>query len=1114
MYVRVSFVFALALGASGAAVAQEEGEEGAPVARPSADVSVIGFEDSSSSNCNPILARYGRCVELVDFTDMGPAWDADVEGTDRQLGIWKNTSILYAQFWEDLAYRWNSGGDPLEGTARAMGLSSLGSNLDTWQATSRKQVGEEVFALPRAELWLGENAWIGDIERGGEAPLFPLVRYGHDKGLVNPADAVVMKGRFATRLAFNGHLHPFEIMDADPLSSGPFFEQMYPYRRAQSAEENGLGESIVPLSLFKVGPELKSPGLGEELSALRRTEFSQTMLTPGAGIDLFDDRAEQEFEYFYRTVGTQLLRFAREEFTPTHLRVLTALMAMETPPDLAMGGRKSGDEINAASIGQTDDQTGVEASYDRYMLDQEFALVFRDLPEELVDKYFELFFEEMNASSEFKDDLRLELEINAVELVATPPLQDIVSLAPDDIIDWVRDNANAGRTNLLEKAVYRKAVEKYVERIEDPSEKDQLLTEILLDHVNLAVTSQFDSSEGARVAPADLEDAAAGQWAEVLNIHGLQPVQMGDLPGAVDPIAVCSTLDRRDALTEPIFGAVNVDMLVVAPDGLTSTQDIIWAARDQMPFIGMDDPKRTKPKAEWIVGLPDRMAIYRVRWRVWTGWHLVWDAEPIGEFDSEERRLAARTTAICDDMVITTPELAPTLVRAAMLDGEFRPTEPIRKERKDRGNPDLGDTGRATKFAEKATEAPNVGQSTVNDAVSVSQEMSTNAVTGTASAISASSDAVENFELDKLFKKKPPEIPAISNDNVLYLREIVEAKLRIKADEHPLFVLMFDSTRPVWRETVWEGNPRTPYAVQQSGIGDRAHIRTSSWAYWMHPTADEETARQMISPAYLPTDLVNSRSLVQRWRRRSKTDFTFGMSVGGFPFRVVRESCNSDADSGSGVVCGTNEEVSRHAEGLALSANALATIWVLDDRRMAVEFGPEISLDMVFGPSLFWKSDDEVPYSFSYRFQAGVVAGVRFAPNPSGLHRKGRRYPWAAPRPDGSSALNRVEWGVRGGFLLGPTFNGLEGTAVFDLWAGWSMRRKEGRQASFTPFHPATWIGPYVRAEGGFLLSERSFDGQGGGETPPQYTLKYSITTVIGLRIQLRVKQNPEMAAP
>ena len=67
-------------------------------------------------------------------------------------------------------------------------------------------------------------------------------------------------------------------------------------------------------------------------------------------------------------------------------------------------------------------------------------------------------------------------------------------------------------------------------------------------------------------------------------------------------------------------------------------------------------------------------ALYRARWTLWSGWHLAWGIEP---FEGNDR-LVLRTTAICDAMVLTSPDLVPTLVRGGLLEDQFFPTIPAK----------------------------------------------------------------------------------------------------------------------------------------------------------------------------------------------------------------------------------------------------------------------------------------------------------------------------------------------------------------------------------------------------------------------------------------------------
>ena len=103
---------------------------------------VAAFIDrEASGDCDRIDARYGRCIELVDFYRPDSIWRAIEDGQDPavlsilypgQAELWvnadeksrkkwkrndKKTAVLlaelYAQTWEDVVYRWKESSDPL-----------------------------------------------------------------------------------------------------------------------------------------------------------------------------------------------------------------------------------------------------------------------------------------------------------------------------------------------------------------------------------------------------------------------------------------------------------------------------------------------------------------------------------------------------------------------------------------------------------------------------------------------------------------------------------------------------------------------------------------------------------------------------------------------------------------------------------------------------------------------------------------------------------------------------------------------------------------------------------------------------------------------------------------
>ena len=112
------------------------------------------------------------------------------------------------------------------------------------------------------------------------------------------------------------------------------------------------------------------------------------------------------------------------------------------------------------------------------------------------------------------------------------------------------------------------------------------------------------------------------------------------------------------------MGAIYVDQVFAGQDTQLNpelTNDaLLWDARFELPFIMFDNPVVNEPSVQRLVGLPDGEALYRVRWTVWSGWHLLWSMESY----EGQTRLSLKTGAICDNTVIANPDLVATIVRA------------------------------------------------------------------------------------------------------------------------------------------------------------------------------------------------------------------------------------------------------------------------------------------------------------------------------------------------------------------------------------------------------------------------------------------------------------------
>ena len=1045
-------------------------EGGAP------DVRVIGFQDLPG-DCDPMDARFGECIEEVRFVDMVPAF-SNLPASGTQKAQWRNSSQLYAELWEDIAHRWFKDEDVIAHTLRLQGLSALPTTSQQWEASVRKD--KRVYGVPGPELWLDSSQWI-EGTRGGANAFFRRVRYLAPEGQHAQPEMVLLAGRFALRLGFNSRRHDFDLMNGDPMSSGPFFEQMYPYSQAMEAS----GGELVPLSHFS-GYQARGRTRGRMQQKFGEMKWN----------------ARQEFYIFTRLIATQIAQFGLEDYTTNHMRVLTALTAMQSPPGaLEQRTGRAGDLV-AAALGETDSEEAVEKRLEEgiYRLQHGFEINYFQLPIELVAEYLAELLSRRELDEVFWGNFNDVLVYDLEDLLrdAVGPLE---GLDEGSIQAWVKAYARPGTSEeMVAGHVKRAALNLLVEDLEK-NDRDELQTRILLDHVNLEVTSVFDSGEGVLATPVNLVDASAGKWEAVLSKHGYRTAHFSQGLGAVDPTSICTTLDGPAALEEPSFGAVKLDLLFAAEETTDDPDEILWRARGQLPFIMVDSPDVTAPEVEKLVSLPGGRALYRARWEIWSGWHLFWTSQAFAPAPTDQQReLLVRTGAVCDDTVLAAPELVPTLVRAAMLDGNFRPTTPVMK----------GERFRPTHELETASSDEVVNAALVQVEQGEDAKAQADAVAGVTEEVPEtlpdSVDLTAPAVVGLFGKQDGTGTVEELRSNTVYLHEVLRAPLYdLATDNGSTLVVVFDSTTSPRRFNMRDRRPRTPYARRQLRVlkpaqDEDRYLRTAAWAHYV--THQPETEFHLVSPAYRTTESVATKTPMPRWGRNRSTDWSLMAGFGFFPIRYARASCDDlfeDADP-STVYC---QSSARFTEGISLDIGALATWWVVDDHRFALEMGPSVNLDITpGGTSGIWGQYDDRTNAWALRPQFGVLFGLRGMPNPyPQVLRSKRRLPWGAETPDGASRVGRVQIGFRAGFLLGPGFNGLEGTVPLELWVAGSLRRKRSPHASFTPYHPATVLGPFIRTQFEFVLAE--------DETRFK-KLDYGITAIIGIRGQIRIKKKAE----
>jgi hypothetical protein len=988
------------------------------------------FEDAPGSpDCDQEAGLRGLCVEDVLFA-MPPHADDDRS----RLAQWRNVAMQFSDVWEGLTYRWSLDGDPIASSIVAAGYSTLPSPADTWDAF---RANKRSISIPDRASWLQADTWIST--EGNDDAWFPRVRYRVTTGGHAP-DQVVLDGRFASRLGFEGTPHDYELMDGDPDDSSPFFEQLYPYEGHVAA---GVERPLAPFDLPSLNVDLTPEDQAAVVAHLRLEDRS---------FEGIRRAAKGQFVAFQTLLYTQVAQFALQDFTQNQMRVLTALAAIVTPPGVSVEqARGGGRQLVAAALGETDDvaEQAQRIQRSEFAVKQGLVLNIDALPQETVNLYVRV----LHA----RDPLTAE-QIEGVFVgnqrgVGKPVRQNAEALLDpraEAMTTWAAAAANPGfGVQQLVSAGQRQLLAFQLDRLRrTPDLRARFETAILLDQVQRAAVSVFDETDGVRAAPLDVVTKVTDQWVGVLGRHGLAPRLIPQGLGAVDPTAICTTLDGVAALTEPSFGAVNLDVLVRAADGVTTVDALLVEARDQLPFLLVDDPDLTAPKVEVqrLVGLPGGRAVYRIRWRLWTGWHLFWTEEAL---PGGGTRLAVRTGAVCDDTTLAPPDLVPTLLRASLLEGDFRSPEPVPLR-----------LGRKPDAALHVVDDPDLRQELA---------------------------ALRGYLL------APIERLAKALDGVL--------------------VVVTDVDDPSPPRANVDVVPRVPYARKQVGAPGGKAVLSAMWARFFADKAVPDAP--IVYPAFKPSPNVGSTSLYPTWNRSLISNFTFTTGHGYFPLRTATSHCQETPTSPGFVApCGNDDETVTHSEGFGADVQALTTLWVFDEPRIAVETGLEVRIDVSHAGDSWTFPDDGGPSAnLMFRPAGGLLLGVRSAPPPAPLTGGAAGVSlWGPDRVDGSSRLGRVEYGARGGFLLAPSYFGAEGTVLAELWGGFSARRNNARLANFSPYNPRAVYGIFVRGQYGFTLVQDDPDQAIPSDTGA--TLRHSEMLIFGIRgtwdLQIQLPEAPK----
>ncbi len=1078
-------------------------------------------------NCDPIAARYGTCVEEVRFDPLLNA-QGQFRRPDPSISTRaRSTSDLHHWLWEDLTWQYGDPESPanqLLTPLAATGPLPLGTHWDSSRvayAADGKPRREVTVALPEANTALPESTWQGSAES-----LFDVVRHHHPAGAKSPPSTILLSGRFAQRLGSDNRRLRCDgldcnILDADPEFSGPFYEQMYPVRQ----ERVGDAGRPQPLAEFEFPAGLQEQTTdGEPVKGAWSGKARERVVLEEDSMEALEYGANDRFLEFSRLLSSRIAEYGMIDHTTNQMRVFAALTALRYPPGALESSTGITRDLVAAAIGQTDDEAVAESrvTQDQLAFEGGFEIKYDQLPDTLVKEWLEA----LLAAGAARDpgaawppdawwadfDRGLERDFEDLRRVGVSRLPKVPrSLELEELDDWVRAHMQEGlNVRAYSQQVQVRALAQLIELVPSGEEaagswsRERMETWLLLDHLHQSLASTFDATQGARTTPADLAESAAEQWRGTLARHQVESVPIEQGLNAIDPTAACTTLDGRAALGEPSFGAVNVDLLLAATDGAPDPETVLWERREDVPFLAMDQPIVTRPVLDRLVGLPGDRALYRVRWTVWTGWHLLWDRVPLGDGSA---RAALRFGVFCDDMVLSPPDEVATIVRAALLQGMMQPSIPVRRSDIDGPDPveppSMADPGAVLDLGGAAA-AVRRGQEALRDAERARSTAQSSDGSGTLARERMDILAQRAAATDRPMRRVVT--PQEARD---YFRSFVLPPLRSAGRPGSGTVLtVFDHGAPGPNRGLGEVVSRTPYARVQRHVRGEGRIASAGWS-WFIPTDDLPATP--LAPAFNPREAEGTELPMPRWRRPRTLDWSLAGNLSHFPLRITTSTCNPKAASASSVEpCVRGAEEIQRTEGFAIDVQAFAVWWLRDRTRLGLEMGIESRVDALHaGPSFYWSDPEADPatserteYAWSFRPTGGLVLGLRGAPRPGGLwHRSlpGQdhvRTPWGANRPDDKVRGGRTQWGVRTGMLVGPGFNSMEGTALGELWLSRSFVRREAPRSTVPPYRPLFTIGPFSRAQLGFPL--------GGGE--PRYReLIHSWTFLFGIRSQFRL---------
>lgn len=624
---------------------------------------------------------------------------------------------LWVRLLEDLTISW---GDKTSPTSLTLGKVLKATQLpediwDTGAAVQGRGRGLKIHSVPATS-----PRWVG---LQGDGALFTQVQWqAEPDGDLPRMD--ILSGRFADRMAASGAPVSSQLLGADPESGKAFYQQMFPV----SPEAQATGFPVQALEAFSAPPDARSPWwdcadarieVPDGVAPSDRMPIQLSAATLGCAQTLAGEHARR----FFQQLGEATLRFGLPGTLPAQLRVLTAANGMVAPP-----GRYTAlapvqlDDLVVASQGQLDPASMRGVPQPPPGPPGALTIDYAALPEVVVlealaariasPRAEALAVATLNArlsalfaepSGDTLGQLAVASAARAEALKRDPlgaqtvdPPAPFTSLAQDPETAKVapltelcpRDGGPPGVDMACRTEAVRAALEAWALPNAQPGRQTSLLATLpwwalsvlvqaepadavarsqralLLDQLRVQLYATLDPAR--LVAPKDQIGVAEKLWASTLSDHGVNITGLPQAgPRMVDPTAVCTQGSGAEALGEAVNGQVHLDLYFVVDELPSKPEDGLWAQRERLPWIAVDDPTWSAPEVEAVdVVLPGGGLVYRARWQVWTGWHLLWRAS---EGATEDRvALSPFFGAVCSDLALVQDELLPGLVRAAL----------------------------------------------------------------------------------------------------------------------------------------------------------------------------------------------------------------------------------------------------------------------------------------------------------------------------------------------------------------------------------------------------------------------------------------------------------------